>query len=192
MTDGKQQFDRLVLTKEEALELFGDNPFKVSLITDKIPAGARVTAYKCGRLIDLCTGPHIPSTKLIKAFKVTKNSASNWLGQVENDTLQRVYGITFPSKAEMDDYIHRMEEAAKRDHRTVGVQQNIFMINELSPGCAFMEPKGAFIYNKLTELIRTEYKVRGYHEVLSPNIYNLKLWKTSGHYAKYKENMFIF
>ena len=92
----------------------------------------------------------------------------------------------------MDDYIHRMEEAAKRDHRTVGVQQNIFMINELSPGCAFMEPKGAFIYNKLTELIRTEYKVRGYHEVLSPNIYNLKLWKTSGHYAKYKENMFIF
>lgn len=108
-----------MLTKEEALELFGDNPFKVSLITDKIPAGGKVTAYKCGRLIDLCTGPHIPSTKIIKAFKVTKNSASHWLGKVENDSLQRMYGITFPSKKEMDEYVHRMEEAAKRDHRTI-------------------------------------------------------------------------
>jgi threonyl-tRNA synthetase len=117
--DSKQQFDRLVLTKEEALELFGDNPFKVSFISDKIPAGGKVTAYKCGRLIDLCTGPHIPSTKIIKAFKVTKNSASSWLGKVENDSLQRVYGITFPSKKEMDEYVHRMEEAAKRDHRTI-------------------------------------------------------------------------
>ena len=91
----------------------------MSLISDKIPAGAKVTAYKCGKLIDLCTGPHIPSTKIIKAFKVTKNSASHWLGKVENDSLQRVYGITFPSKKEMDEYVHRMEEAAKRDHRTI-------------------------------------------------------------------------
>lgn len=119
ITDSKQTFERLVLTKEEALELFGDNPFKVSLISDKIPAGAKVTAYRCGKLIDLCTGPHIPSTKIIKAFKVTKNSASNWLGKVENDSLQRVYGITFPSKKEMDEYNHRMEEAKKRDHRTL-------------------------------------------------------------------------
>lgn len=187
-----QSFDRLVLSKDEALELFGDNPFKVALITDKIPEGGKVTAYKCGKLIDLCTGPHIPSTKLIKAFKVTKNSASQWLSKVENDKLQRVYGISFPSQKEMDEYMHRVEEAAKRDHRHVGVQQNIFMINELSPGCAFMEPKGSYIYNKLTDMMREEYKVRGYQEVLSPNIYNLKLWKTSGHYAKYKENMFIF
>jgi len=120
VAESKQKFDRLVLSKNEALELFGDNPFKVSLISDKIPAGSRVTAYKCGKLIDLCTGPHIPTTKIIKAFKVTMNSASNWLGKVENDSLQRVYGITFPSKKEMDEYIHRMEEAKKRDHRNIG------------------------------------------------------------------------
>jgi threonyl-tRNA synthetase len=110
----------------------------------------------------LCTGPHIPSTKIIKAFKVIKNSASHWLGKVENDSLQRIYGITFPSKKEMDEYIHRMEEAAKRDHRTIGKAQKIFNINELSPGCAFFEPRGMFVYNKLVDLIRHEYRVRGY------------------------------
>ena len=109
-----------MLTKEESLRLFGSNPFKVSLITNKIPDGGRVTAYRCGNLIDLCTGPHIPSTKIIKAFKVMKNSSAYWLGKAENDSLQRVYGITFPSKKEMDEYIHLLEEAAKRDHRTIG------------------------------------------------------------------------
>lgn len=91
----------------------------------------------------------------------------------------------------MDEYNHRMEEAAKRDHRTLGKQQKIFNINELSPGCAFFEPRGMFVYNKLVDLIRHEYRVRGYQEVLSPNIFNLKLWKTSGHYSKYKDNLFI-
>lgn len=133
----KQKFDRLVLSKKEALELFGDNPFKVAFISDKIPDGGRVTAYRCGKLIDLCTGPHISTTKIIKAFMITKNSATNWLSKVENDSLQRIYGITFPSKKEMDEYKHRMEEAKKRDHRNLGKQQNIFNFNELSPGCAF-------------------------------------------------------
>lgn len=121
-----------------------------------------------------------------------KNSASNWLGKVENDSLQRVYGISFPSKKEMDEYITRMEEAAKRDHRNLCKQQRIMHSHELTPGSAFFEPKGAYIYNKLIDIIKHEYRVRGYQEVLTPNIYNLKLWKTSGHYAKYKENMFMF
>ena len=118
----KQTFTRLVLTKEESLQLFGMNPFKVQMISSKIPDGSKVTAYKCGNLIDLCTGPHIPTTKIIKAFKIMKNSSAYWLGKAENDSLQRVYGITFPSKKEMDEYVHLMEEAAKRDHRTIGRQ----------------------------------------------------------------------
>lgn len=92
------------------------------MISSKIPDGGRVTAYRCGNLIDLCTGPHIPSTKIIKAFKVMKNSSAYWLGKANNDSLQRVYGITFPSDKEMKEYVHLMEEAAKRDHRTLGKQ----------------------------------------------------------------------
>lgn len=180
-----------MLTKEESLRLFGGNPFKVSLITNKIPDGGRVTAYRCGNLIDLCTGPHIPTTKIIKAFKVMKNSSAYWLGKAENDSLQRVYGITFPSKKEMDEYIHILEEAAKRDHRTIGKQQQLFDHHPWSPGCAFMYPKGAHIYNSLMELIRAQYRVRGFQEVISPNFFNLKLFKTSGHYVNYKENMFM-
>ena len=142
-----QTFNRLVLTKEESLRLFGSNPFKVSLITNKIPDGGKVTAYRCGNLIDLCTGPHIPSTKIIKSFRVMKNSSAYWLGKAENDSLQRVYGITFPSEKEMKEYIHLLEEAAKRDHRTLGKQQGLFSWHELSPGSAFMQPKGTYIYN---------------------------------------------
>jgi len=187
----KQTFSRLVLTKEESLRLFGNNPFKVSLISSKIPDGSKVTAYRCGNLIDLCTGPHIPSTKIIKAFKVMKNSSAYWLGKAGNDSLQRVYGITFPSKKEMDEYIHLIEEAAKRDHRTIGKQQGLFDHHPLSPGCGFMYPKGTFIYNTLMNLIREQYRVRGFQEVISPNIFNLKLWKDSGHYLNYKDNIFI-
>lgn len=120
-----------------------------------------------------------------------KNSSAYWLGKAGNDSLQRVYGVTFPSKKEMDEYVHLIEEAAKRDHRTIGRAQDLFDMNPLSPGCGFMYPKGTQIYNQLTELIREQYRVRGYSEVISPNIFNLKLWKTSGHYANYKDNMFV-
>lgn len=171
--------------------MFGENPFKVALITSKIPDGGKMTAYKVGHLIDLCTGPHIPTTKLIKAFKVMKNSSSYWLGKAGNDSLQRVYGVTFPSKKEMDEHVALLEEAAKRDHRTIGRQQELFDMNQLSPGCAFFFPKGAFIYNKLMDLIRDQYRIRGYKEVITPNIFNLNAWKTSGHYEKYKDDMFI-
>jgi threonyl-tRNA synthetase len=108
------------LSKEDALRIFATNPFKVQLISSKIPDGCRVTAYRCGNLIDLCTGPHIPSTKIIKAFKVMKNSSAYWLGKAGNDSLQRIYGVSFPSKKEMDEHVHLLEEAAKRDHRTIG------------------------------------------------------------------------
>jgi len=134
----------------------------VSLISGKIPDGGKVTAYRCGTLIDLCTGPHIPTTKIIKAFKVMKNSSAYWLGKAGNDSLQRIYGITFPSKKELDEHIHLMEEAAKRDHRQVGQQQDLFHMHHLSPGCVFMYPKGNQIYQGLINLVRKEYRVRGY------------------------------
>jgi threonyl-tRNA synthetase len=188
----KQTFERLILSKDEAIELFGANPFKISLIKGKIADGQNITAYRCGDLIDMCTGPHIPSTKMIKAFKVMKNSASNWLGVRTNDQLQRVYGISFPSKKELDEYIHFKEEAEKRNHRLIGRDQKLFDMHELSPGCGFFFPYGTQIYNRLTHMIREQYRVRGFQETISPNVFNLKLWKTSGHYDKYKENLFIF
>jgi len=172
--------------------MFKANPFKISTISSKIKDGKSVTVYKCGDLIDLCTGPHIPSTKLIKGFKVMRNSASYWLSKATNDSLQRVYAISFPSQKELDEYIHFREEAERRDHRIIGRQQGLFNHFEVSPGCAFFYPKGAMIYNKLMDMIREQYRVRGFDEVITPNIYNLKLWKSSGHYQNYKDNMFLF
>lgn len=188
----KQTFERLVLTKEQALTLFKHNPFKIATISGKIKDGKSVTAYRCGDLIDLCTGPHIPSTQLIKGFKVMKNSGTNWLGKVTNDSLQRIYAISFPSQKQLDEYVHFREEAERRDHRTIGQAQNLFTHFGLAPGCAFWYPAGAHIYNKLMDMCREQYRTRGYQEVITPNIFNLKLWKQSGHYENYKENMFLF
>lgn len=136
------------------MRLFGDNPFKVQLISNKIPDGGKCTAYRCGTLIDLCTGPHIPSSSMIQAFQIEKNSGAYWLGQQTNDSLQRVYGITFPDKKKLKEYNTFKEEAAKRDHRKLGVQQGLFDFHQLTPGCAFMYPKGTHIYNSLMNLIR--------------------------------------
>ena len=188
---GNHPFTRLVMTKKEALELFKANPFKVQLISSKVKEDELTTAYRCGDFVDLCLGPHIPNLNMIKALKVTKNSATNWLGKVTNDSLQRVYGIAFPSDKLLKEYIKKKEEEEKRDHRNIGKQQGLFMFHNLSPGSCFWFQPGAHIFNKLIEFIRNQYKVRGYQEVVSPNIYNLKLWKTSGHYKNYKENLFL-
>jgi threonyl-tRNA synthetase len=184
-------YHRLTLNKQQSLEMFKNNPFKVQLITNKIPENGKTTAYRCGNLIDLCMGPHLISTGIVKSFKVTKNSACYWLGNAKNDSLQRVYGVTFPSEKEMKEWIKRKEEEEKRDHRNIGKQQDLFMFHNLSPGSTFFYPEGSHIYNKLVSFIRKEYLIRGFTEVISPNIYNLRLWKTSGHYKNYKENMFL-
>lgn len=121
-----------------------------------------------------------------------KNSSTNWLGKTDNDSLQRIYAISFPTPKEITEFIHFKEEAEKRDHRNIGRQQGLFDMHELSPGCGFMYPRGTKVYNKLVEMIREQYRVRGFQEVISPNVFNLKLWKTSGHYKNYKENLFLF
>lgn len=188
----KHEFQRLVISKEEALEMFKHNPFKVALISTKIPDGSKTTVYRCGPLIDLCMGPHLPNTNRIKAFAAVKSSATNWLGQVTNDPLQRIYGISFPDKAMLKAWVELQEKAKARDHRLLGTKQELFFFHQLSPGSCFWMPAGARVYNKLIEFIRKQYWQRGYEEVITPNIFNLQLWEISGHAQHYKENMFVF
>lgn len=188
----KQKFERLEMTKEDLLKMFHYNKYKVQFILDKIPDGTSTTVYRCGPLIDLCVGPHIPHSGRIKAFKVLKNSSSYFLGDAKNDSLQRVYGISFPDKKLMTEHLQFLKEAAERDHRKIGREQELFFFSDMSPGSAMWLPHGTRIYNTLVETLRTEYRKRGYEEVITPNMYATKLWETSGHWQNYKENMFSF
>lgn len=192
VTRERQPFERLELGKPELLEMFRHNPFKVHLITHRIPEGERTTVYRCGPLIDLCRGPHVPHTGRIKAIQITKSSSSYFLADAANASLQRVYGISFPEAALMRDYLREMEEADRRDHRCIGRDQQLFFFHEFSPGCAFFLPHGTRIYNRLIEFLRSEYSRRGFSEVNTPNLFNVQLWKQSGHWDNYRENMFAF
>jgi len=187
----KQKFERLEMKKADLLEMFKYNEFKVRILNEKVKTDS-TTVYKCGSLIDLCRGPHVRSTSHVKAMSITKNSATYWEGNSEAESLQRIYGISFPENKQLKEWKHLQEEAAKRDHRKLGMQQELFFFHELSPGSCFFQPKGAHIYNKLQEFIKSEYWKRGFQEVISPNMYNSKLWKTSGHWDHYAENMFRF
>lgn len=187
----KVPFERLSLEKEEALELFKHNPFKQEIIKNKVPDGERCFAYRSGPLIDLCRGPHVPNSDKIKAMCITKNSAAYWLGNADNASLQRVYGISFPDNKQLKQHMQWLEEAKKRDHRKIGKDQQLWFFDEISPGSCFFLPHGTRIYNRLISFIRAEYQKRGFEEVVTPNMFNIDLWKTSGHYQNYKENMFI-
>ena len=190
-TKEKQKFERLVVSKEQLLEMFHYNKYKKHIIQSKIPDGTSTTVYRCGPMIDLCVGPHIPHTGRIKAMTVLKNSASYFLGDQNNDSLQRLYGISFPDAKQMSEYKQFLLEAAKRDHRKIGKEQELFMFHELSPGSCFWLPHGARIYNTLQEFIKSEYRQRGFDEVVTPNMFNSKLWQTSGHWQNYKDDMFV-
>ena len=188
----KQPFERLTLSKEDLLEMFRSNKYKQHIIKDKIPDGTSTTVYRCGPLIDLCRGPHVPHTGRIKSFKVMKNSASYFLGDANNDSLQRIYGVSFPDKKLMDEHLRYLEEAAKRDHRKIGKEQELFFFHDWSPGSCFFLPHGTIIYNTLQAFVREEYWKRGYQEVVTPNMYHAELWKRSGHWQHYSEDMFTF
>ncbi|EEC83307.1 hypothetical protein OsI_28676 [Oryza sativa Indica Group] len=187
----KQPFERIEVSRAEALEMFAENKFKVEIINE-LPEDKTITVYRCGPLVDLCRGPHIPNTSFVKAFACLKASSSYWRGKADRESLQRVYGISFPDSKRLKEYKHLLEEAKKRDHRLLGQTQDLFFFHQLSPGSCFFLPHGAIIYNKLMDFLRQQYRDRGYQEVLSPNIYNMQLWETSGHAANYKENMFVF
>lgn len=186
----KQPFERIEVTRDQALEIFSDNKFKVEIIND-LPADKTITVYRCGPLIDLCRGPHIPNTSFVKAIACLKASSAYWRGDKDRESLQRVYGISYPDQKSLKEYLHRLEEAKKYDHRILGVKQELILHHEWSPGSWFFLPHGARVYNKLMNFIRNQYRDRGYQEVISPNIYNMELWKASGHAEKYKDDMFV-
>lgn len=185
------QFEKLLLTKQQALDLFSDNPFKILLIQTKIGEDQKTTAYKCGDMVDLCTGPHVPATGRIKAFQVSKSSGAYWLGKAENDSLQRVYGISFENKKQLDEHIKIQKELEKNDHKNIIEQQHLVHFNPLTPGCPFQLQHGTRIFNTLIDFMRNQYKYRGFTEVNTPNLFKNELWKISGHYFKYKEDMFF-
>lgn len=188
----KQAFERLEMSKEDLLEMFKDNPYKHYYINTKIPDGTRSTVYRDGDFIDLCLGPHVPDTGRIESFAIERNSAAYWLGDQKNDSLQRISGISFPDKKLMAAHKKWVEEAAMRNHRKIGGDQELFFFHEMSPGTAMWLPHGARIYNNVVNFIKEEYWKRGYSEVMSPNMYNSKLWMQSGHWDHYKDDMFTF
>ncbi len=184
-------FERHEWTLADVRKNQGDNPYKLELAQDFKEKGWKLTAYKDGDFIDLCEGPHVPSTGYVGAFKLTKIAAAHWKGNQNNKQLTRVYGISFQSTKELHDYEKLQEEVEKRDHRKIGQKLELFMFHETSPGSPFLLPKGAIIYNELLKFIREEYWKRGYQEVITPQMFSKTLWEMSGHWAHFKENMFV-
>ena len=182
--------ERFVLSKKEALELMKDEPYKIELINE-LPEGEEISFYKQGEFTDLCAGPHLPSTGKVKAVKLLSSSGAYWRGNEKNKMLQRIYGISFPKRSELDNYINMIEEAKKRDHRKLGKELELFFFDETAPGMAYWMPKGFTLMNTLIEFWRKEHKKRGYQEFSGPQLNSSTLWKTSGHWDHYKEDMFV-
>jgi threonyl-tRNA synthetase len=186
----KLTFTRREINKEEGLKIFKDEPYKIELLRE-LPAGEKITTYKLGEFEDLCRGPHVPSTGIIGAIKLIKLAGAYWRGDSKNKMLTRIYGISFPEKKMMEDYLAKLEEAKKRDHRRLGQDMNLFMFHDYSPGSPFFHHKGTIIYNELLKFVREEYVKRGYQEVITPLLYDKALWETSGHWEHFREDMFI-
>jgi threonyl-tRNA synthetase len=185
-------FERHVVPRAEAIERFRSRgeKYKVEII-ESIPEGEEVSYFQHGDFIDLCRGPHVERTGDIKAFKVLSFAGAYWRGDERNAQLQRVYGTAFPSQAELDAHLHRIEEAKKRDHRTLGRQLDLFSFDDLvGPGFALWHPKGALVRQMIEDLIRREVVRRGYQPVYSPHVAREQLLVTSGHLEHYKENLF--
>ncbi|NXY29383.1 SYTC2 ligase, partial [Pomatorhinus ruficollis] len=187
----KQAFERLEVKKEILLDMFKYNKFKCRILNEKVKTPT-TTVYRCGPLIDLCRGPHVRHTGKIKALKIIKSSSTYWEGKSDMETLQRIYGISFPDYKMLKEWEKVQEEAKNRDHRKIGKEQELFFFHDLSPGSCFFLPRGAFLYNTLMDFIRGEYRRRDFTEVVSPNVFNSKLWEASGHWQHYSENMFSF
>ncbi|KAE9352006.1 putative threonine--tRNA ligase 1, cytoplasmic [Phytophthora fragariae] len=183
----RQPFERLQVTREFADELFAYSDFKRDML-HKIPEGEAISLYRCGPLIDLCRGPHVPHTGMLSSFEITRCGASHWEGK---ELLQRVYAISFPNNAQLKEWRHLQDEAKKRGHRLIGRAQQLFMFHPLSPGSSFFLPHGTRVFNTLADFIRGEYKRRGYDEVITPLIFKKELWETSGHLKNYHDDMFM-
>ena len=189
----KLKLERFELPREEALQYMEERqePYKVELIND-LPADAHISFYKQGEFVDLCAGPHLDSTGRIKgnAIKLTACNAAYWRGDSNRQTLQRIYGVAFPKKEELDAYLERIEEAKRRDHRKLGKELGLFMMTEEGPGFPFFLPKGMVLKNTLLDYWRQCHKRYGYVEISTPIILNQELWHRSGHWDHYKDNMY--
>jgi len=175
-------------TADAARELFADEPYKRELVDT---AEGQISLYTQGDFTDLCRGPHLQDSKPIKAFKLTGLAGAYWRGDEHNTQLTRIYGTAFYSQADLDAHLARLEEARRRDHRRLGVQLDLFHLEEISPGSPFWHPKGMVIFNTLEDLRRRENARRGYVEVKTPLIYDKALWERSGHWEKFREHMFL-
>ena len=187
-----EPFVREVVTRDQAKEIFKDQKFKAEHIDD-LPEDAEISVYRHGSFVDLCAGPHIPSAGKVGAFKLMKVAGAYWKGDAENEQLQRLYGTAFFKKKELKEYLHNLEEAEKRDHRKLGRELGIYMMDDMAGvGLPMYLPAGARVIRLLQEWLRKELYRRGYEEVITPHIYKADVWKTSGHYGYYKDNMYFF
>ena len=185
------KLERFELPRAEAIAFMKEKeePYKVELIED-LPEDAVISFYRQGEFTDLCAGPHLMSTKPVKAFKLTSLAGAYWRGSEKNKMLQRIYGTAFTKKAELEEYLHMIEEAKKRDHRKLGKELGLFMMSEDGPGFPFFLPKGMDLKNALMDYWREIHRKAGYVEISTPIILNRRLWETSGHWDHYKENMY--
>ena len=183
--------ERFELPREEAIAFMKEKeePYKIELIED-LPEDAVISFYRQGEFTDLCAGPHLMTTKPVKAFKLTSLAGAYWRGSEKNKMLQRVYGTAFTKKADLDEHLAMIEEAKKRDHRKLGKELGLFMMCEEGPGFPFFLPKGMILKNTLMEYWREIHQKAGYQEISTPIILNRRLWETSGHWDHYKENMY--
>ncbi len=182
-------FIRSEVSYEEAKNVFKDNSYKVNIIESH--KEEQLSIYQQGEFTDLCTGPHVPSTKYVNHFKLTKVAGAYWKGDSNNKMLQRIYGVAFASKEELDNYFDFLKEADERNHRKLGKQLKLFMFSEEAPGMPFYLPNGQFIKNKMEEFLRQIQLERGYEEVKTPLMMNQRLWEASGHWDHYHENMYF-
>ncbi|MCB1174892.1 MAG: threonine--tRNA ligase [Leptospiraceae bacterium] len=179
---------RIVFKDEAAARKeFADNKFKLEIMQNR---EEELSAYRQGDFIDLCTGPHIPSTQLVQGFKVLKTSGAYWRGDAKNEQLTRIYGISFPDKKELKDWVHRMEEARKRDHRVIGRKLDLYSFHEEAPGMPFFHPAGMALWEEMLKLERELHYQGNYTEIKTPIMLTRELWQTSGHWDYYRENMY--
>ncbi|MBE3094039.1 MAG: threonine--tRNA ligase [Actinobacteria bacterium] len=183
------KFERQELAKEDAKKIFAENPYKIELI-DGI-ADSAVSIYTTGDFIDLCAGPHIESTGKVRAFKLLSIAGAYWRGDERNKMLTRIYGTSFYSKEDLKDYLEKIERAKRSDHRIIGKDLDLFSFHDEAPGFPFFHPKGMIIQNEILSFWRKEHRAEGYEEIKTPVILSNQLWKTSGHWDHYKDNMYF-
>lgn len=183
---------RRELSRDEAIKLFRERgePYKIEII-EELPEGETISCYEQGEFIDLCRGPHLPTTSYVKAFKLLNVAGAYWRGDARNKMLQRIYGTSFPDRKQLDEHLHLLEEAKKRDHRRIGKELDLFSFQEEGPGFPFFHPNGAIVFNEIVSFLREELVKRGYVEVLTPLVLHEELWHRSGHWDHYKENMYF-